>query len=102
MCVCFPGQVIKGPRKERKSFCRKTLDTLNVLHLPKLELFSDPILLLNILNIRHLGQKHSVFCRLLFCCVDGKKKRETKKACVKNKKCPKHPGRNFSRSFYVN
>lgn len=38
MCACFPGQGIKGPREERKSFCGKTLDTLNVLHLPKLEL----------------------------------------------------------------
>lgn len=84
MCACFPGQGIKGPCEERKSFCGKTLDTLNVLHLPKLELlfFFNLILHLGILNIRHLGQKHNVFYLLLFCCADGKKVRQKQENLV--------------------
>ena len=81
LCIGFPGQSIKGSHEERKGFCKN--DTgyskhSHVLCLPELELFFHPILHLNILNIRHLGQRNSVLILLTFWCILGNK-RKTKK-----------------------
>lgn len=94
MCACFPGQGIKGPYEERKSFCGKTLDTLNVLHLPKLELlfFLNLILHLGILNIRHLGQNTQCLPpAVILLCWWEKSETETRKPCVRKKNLSKHP-----------
>jgi hypothetical protein len=65
----------------------------HVLCLPKLELSFDLILHLNILNIRHLGQKNSVCILLIFWCALGKGK-EIRKLSGK-KKSPKMTRKRF-------
>lgn len=103
MCACFPGQGIKGPREERKSFCGKTLDTLNVLHLPKLELLfflSD----FTFGYFEHKTFRAKTQClppAVILLCWWEKSETETRKPCVRKKKSLKTPRKDFSCLFYV-
>lgn len=87
LCIGFPGQSIKGSHEERKGFCRMTLDTLNIFRFfffQNWSLFFDPMLHLNILNIRHLGQKNSVLILLTLWRILGKKRKTSLKGKKRN------------------